>query len=267
MDKKKHRILRIIAFTACTSIIVPLLILPFWSFTSRWPWPELLPKGLTMRGAEEALFQSADILNVLFSSIILSMTVALLAAVIGGMTARALVFYDFKGKSFISFATILPIIIPGTAFAMGIHVVCIYLGLADSFLGVVLVHLIYALPYTINIMMDVTAMLGNGLEIQSQVLGISPLKSFYHVTLPLLMPGIISSVSMAYIISFSQYFITLMIGGGKVRTLSVVMVPFIQGGDRTIASSYALLFVLSTLVIFISLEMIIKKLTNQINGI
>jgi putative spermidine/putrescine transport system permease protein len=146
-------------------------------------------------------------------------------------------------------------------------VVFIYLGLADTFLGVILVHLIYALPYTVNIMTDVTAMTGNGLELQSQVLGVSPVKSFCHITLPLIMPGMVSSASMAYIISFSQYFTTLMIGGGRVKTLSIVMVPFIQGGDRTIAASYALLFVLSTLAVFILLELLIKKFTARLSGV
>ena len=267
VDKRKSRVLDVIAYTAVISIIVPLLVLPFWSFAGRWPWPGLLPTGFTLRGIEELCSTSSDLLHVLASSVLLSFTVAVLATVIGTMTARALVFYDFKGKALVSFGTVLPIIIPGTAFAMGIHVVFIYMGLADTFLGVVLVHLIYALPYTVNIMMDLTAMTGNGLELQSQVLGASPIRSLYHITLPLIMPGIISSVSMAYIISFSQYFITLMIGGGKVKTLSIVMVPFIQGGDRTIASSYALLFVLSTFLVFIALELAIKRFTARLRGI
>jgi putative spermidine/putrescine transport system permease protein len=74
------------------------------------------------------------------------------------------------------------------------------------------------------------------------------------------MPGIMSSFIMAYIISFSQYFLTLMIGGGKVKTLAVLMVPFIQSGDRTIASAYAVVFVLSTMLVFILTEWCINKL-------
>ncbi len=267
VDKRKSIILNIIAYSVAFSIIVALLVLTVWSFAGRWPWPGLLPKGFTLRGMEELFSKSSDILSVIASSVLLSLTVAFLATVIATMTARALVFYDFKGKELVSFATILPIIIPGTAFAMGVHVVFIYMGLADTFIGVVLVHLIYALPYTVNIMIDVTAITGNGLEIQSQVLGISPFRSFYHITLPLIMPGIISSVSMAYIISFSQYFITLMIGGGNVKTLSIVMVPFIQSGDRTIASSYALLFVLSTFIVFVLLEITIKRIAARLSGI
>lgn len=260
MAFKKIGILTLFLYTSILSIIIPLLILPVWSFSSRWVWPKLWPEGFSLRGVEELFGPISQVPGVLLRSIGLSLLVAVLAAIIGLMTARALVFYDFKGKETILFGVNLPIIVPGTAFAMGVHVVFIHLNLADTFLGVVLVHLIYALPYTVNIMVDLTESIGERLEIQAQVLGVSPLKAFFYVTLPLLMPGIMSSFSMAYIISFSQYFLTLMIGGGKVKTLAILMVPFIQSGDRTIASAYALVFVLSTLLVFILTEWSIKKL-------
>lgn len=246
-------------YTSVFSIVVPLFLLPVWSFSSRWTWPHLAPEGFSLRAVEELLGPHNHVLSVLLSSMGLSFIVAVLAAVIGMMTARALVFYDFKGKSLVSFGTILPIIVPGTAFAMGIHVVFIHLGLADTFLGVILVHLIYALPYTVNIMTDLTHAVGKTLETQAQVLGVPPGKAFFYVTLPLIMPGMMSAASMGYIISFSQYFLTLMIGGGKVKTLTIVMIPFIQGGDRTIASAYALLFILSTMIVFVLIELCMKK--------
>lgn len=260
MAFKKLTILKVFLYTSILSIIIPLLILPVWSLSSRWVWPKLWPEGLSLRGVEELFSSYSQVPAVLLGSIGLSFFVAVLAAIIGMMTARALVFYDFRGKEIILFGVNLPIIVPATAFAMGVHVVFIQMNLADTFLGVVLVHLIYALPYTVNIMLDLTKSVGKGLEIQAQVLGVSPFKAFFYVTLPLLMPGIMSSFSMAYIISFSQYFLTLMIGGGKVKTLAVLMVPFIQSGDRTIASAYAVVFVLSTMLVFILTEWCINKL-------
>ena len=265
MGGRKYRLLKLVIYLAVITIIAPVIIMPVWSFAGRWVWPSLFPEAFSMKGMEELFGRHSEVLQVLFSSISLSLIVAVLAAAIGAMTARALVFYDFKGKELVAFSTMLPIIVPGTAFAMGVHVVFIYLGLADTFVGVILVHLVFALPYTVNIMTDVTHMVGKKLEIQAQVLGASAGRSFLHVTLPLLMPGILSSISMAYIISFSQYFITLMIGGGRVRTLSVVMVPFIQGGDRTIAFAYASLFVFSTVAVFVVLELLIKRFTVRLD--
>ncbi|SCG82245.1 putative ABC transporter permease protein ORF1 [Proteiniborus sp. DW1] len=260
-DTNSNKLLKLFLYLVMFTILAPMIILILWVFASRWPWPRLLPDTYSLRAIKEVFAPHTKVLPTLFSSIILSLSVAVLSAIVGTMTARALVLYEFKGKNLIDFLGIAPNIVPGTIFAMGIHVVFIKISLADTVLGVIIVHLIYTLPYSINIMRDLTASIGEKMELQAYVLGASPLKAFMYITLPLLAPGIMASISMAYITSFSQYFITLLIGGGKVRTISLLMVPFIAKGDRHIGSAYALVFVISTLSVFIIIDKIIKKIT------
>ncbi len=81
-------------------------------------------------------------------------------------------------------------------------------------------------------------------------------QAFFRVTFPLLVPVILSSFSMAYIVSFSQYFLTLLIGGGQVKTFTIVMVPYLQGGDRNIACAYSVIFLGITLAVFALFEKI-----------
>lgn len=256
-----NKSLKFFLYIALFTILAPILIVVLWTFTNRWPWPELLPQTYSLRSIKEVLSPHANSFSTLFSSILLSLIVAVLSTIVGTMTARALVIYDFRGKRLIDFLSIAPILVPGTVFAMGIHIIFIKISLSDTFFGVIIVHLIYTLPYSINIMKDLTESIGEKIEIQAYVLGASPLKSFRFITLPLLIPGIMTSISMAYIISFSQYFITLLIGGGKVKTFSVLMVPFIAKGDRTLGSAYALIFIVSTLLIFIPINRIGKRLS------
>jgi len=255
MSKKISKM--ILCFTAFC-ILSPLVILPVWIFFARWQWPDLFPSAFSLRGLG-VIFADPYIGRVLFSSVILSSCVAVIATIIGTMTARALVLYDFKGKALVSFAGMLPIIVPAASFAMGVHVAFLKMGLGDTWSGLVLVHLIYSVPYTISIMTDLTAMTGDRLELQAQVLGVSPLRAFCHVSLPIMMPGILSSMSMAYVVSFSQYFLTLLIGGGRVRTLSLVMVPYIQSGDRTVASAYASLFIITLVMVFAVMEFFARR--------
>ena len=106
----------------------------------------------------------------------------------------------------------------------------------------------------------VTRAVGAGLEEQAAVLGAGPLRAFWLATLPGLMPGVLSSMSMAFILSYSQYFTTLIVGGGRVRTLALVLVPYIQSGDRPLASVYAVVFVGSALLIFFLLESAIHRM-------
>ena len=93
---------------------------------------------------------------------------------------------------------------------------------ADTIAGVILVHTVSALPYCATIMEGVTATCGAVHEEQAQVLGASPLRAFIYAALPQLKSGILASLSMAFIISYSQYFTTLIIGGGRIKTLSLI---------------------------------------------
>ncbi len=262
-DTSSNKSLKLFLYLVVFTIVGPLLILVLWTFASRWPWPGIFPTSFSLRALKEVFTPYAKVLPTLVSSILLSITVAALSAIVGTMTARALVFYDFFGKGLIKLLGMAPNLVPATVFAMGIHVVFIRMSLADTLLGVIIVHLIYTLPYSINIMRDLTSSIGEKMELQAYVLGASPLKSFIYISLPLLSPGIMASMNMAYITSFSQYFLTLLIGGGKIRTLSTLMVPFISKGDRTIGSAYALVFVFSTLTVFIIMDRLIKSLSFQ----
>ena len=198
-------------------------------------------------------------LMILHSSILLSATAALIAVVVGLMTARAIVFYQFPGQKLLLFASMLPLIVPTTVFGMGIHLLLIRVGLSDTAPGVILVHVICALPYTVSIMTDSTRAIGKKLEEQARVLGAGSLRAFWSVSMPALMPAIFSALAMAYITSFSQYFLTLLIGGGNVRTFTVIMVPYLQNGDRTLAAGYTTLFLLITVLVFLAFRKIVQR--------
>ena len=65
------------------------------------------------------------------------------------------------------------------------------------------------------------------------------------------------------IVSFSQYFLTLMIGGGSVRTFAVVMVPYLTSGERNFASVYSLIFLTIMTVVFGILEWMVGHFTKD----
>ena len=252
---RKSPFLRLFLGAAAFCILLPAALLVLWSAAARWSWPNLLPESWSGRTVAELLFGAQNIWPLLGSSVSLGGAAAVLSTLIGLLTARAAALYDFPGRGLVRFAGLLPLLIPGTVFAIGIHLVLLRAGLADTAAGVLLVHVMTALPYSISILTDVTAALGCGLEEQAAVLGAGPARGFFAVSLP----GILSSMSMAFILSYSQYFTTLIVGGGRVKTLALVLVPYIQGGDRSLASVYALAFTGSALVVFALFETLIRR--------
>ncbi len=262
---RKNRFWHILLALTLAGIFLPMLLILLWSFTARWPWPSLLPQTLTLRTIRQLLFDSSKLLKLLGSSFLLAAATALLSTLIGICTARATELYPIRRKALVRFGSLLPLLIPGTVFAIGIHIVLIRLGLSDTAAGVLLCHVVASVPYCISILTDLTAAVGDRLEQQAMVLGASPLRAFLTGSLPQLWPGILSSLSMAFILSYSQYFTTLLIGGGRVKTLALVLVPYIQSGDRTLASIYALVYVASALLIFFLIEYLLQRSMKEGN--
>lgn len=260
---KHSPLLRFVLLATAFCILLPAMLLLLWSVTARWAWPSLLPQSYTLRTLRELFFGSQRLPRLLLSSISLSGAVAALSTVIGLLTARAVALYRFPGRSLVRFGSFLPLLIPGSVFAIGIQLVLLRLHLADTVTGVILVHLVAAVPYSITILLDVTAAHGDALEQQAAVLGAPPLRAFCTASLPQLMPGVLSSFSMAFILSYSQYFTTLIVGGGRVKTLSLVLVPYIQSGDRALASVYSVAFVGSALLVFFLLELLIHLIQKR----
>lgn len=239
-------------------LVFPLVVLIIWSFAKSWPWPHLFPKDFGLRGWQYFLSPTSKSLRILSFSVYLSLVVTLITLILSIPAAKALGVYNFKGKRFFEMIILAPIIVPPVAVAMGIHVSFIRIGLANTFLGVVLIHLVPCIPYAVRILTNVYEAVGESMELQARVLGASPLQTFFHVTLPIITPGLLSAGTLVFIVSFSQYFLTFLIGGGRIITFSMMMFPFIQSGDRMMASVYSIVFILTTLVILLIVEKLVK---------
>lgn len=236
-------------------ILLPICILILWSFAARWPWPDLFIESWTLRGFNEIWGRNQNFTGLLFSSVLLSLLVASLSVIIGLLTSRAYLHLESKVAKRIVYAIIsTPFLVPALVFSMGIHQSMIRSGLANSFVGVMIAHLIYSLPYASYLILEAHQTFAFKYEEQALLLGASPSQAFFKVSFPLLLPVFSSSFALAYVVSFSQYFITLLLGGGQVHTFAIVMFPYLQNNDRTIASNYALLFLLTTLIIFFIFE-------------
>ncbi|WP_343766721.1 ABC transporter permease [Clostridium malenominatum] len=265
MKKFNRLIFNLITYIFVFLLSFPLVNLIIWMFAKRWEWPYLFPNEFSLRGLKYFI-GSSDSVQLLLYSIWLSLVVTIVTVIISIPASKALGVYNFKGKKIFEFFIISPLLVPTVSVAMGIHIVFIKLGIANTFLGVVLVHLIPCIPYGVRILTDVFAIVGESMEIQARVLGASSIKAFFYVTLPMIMPGILSAASMVFIVSFSQYFLTFLIGGGRVITFAMAMFPFIESGDRMMASLYSIVFILTSLLFLVLIERLVKsyyKLENN----
>ena len=236
-------------------VLGPVAIIVVWAFTASWPWPSLLPETLSARGVEELFGPAQRLTDVLGTSVGIALATAVLTTTVAALAGRALSRYRFAGREVFRFAVLTPFLIPATVFAMGVQVAFIRAGLAGTVAGVVVSHVIVALPYASLIMVDAMEAAGSRLEEQARLCGAGSARTWATVILPV--------ASMSYILSFSQYFITLLVGAGRVKTLALVMFPYLAGGDRTIASAYGVVFLAATLIVFLLFEVLLRKQASR----
>ncbi|MFM7442717.1 MAG: ABC transporter permease [Tabrizicola sp.] len=86
-------------------------------------------------------------------------------------------------------------------------------------------------------------------EAQARTLGASPWQTFRNVTLPAILPGLMTAALFAFLVSWSQYLLTLAIGGGRVQTLPLLLFSFSSAGRNDLTGAIALIYVLPGLLV------------------
>lgn len=229
--------------TMVIGMLLPFAPLVVWSFAFRWSFPDLLPERWSLRAWRYLATPESQVLPALRSSLLLAGAVTLLATIIGAPAGRALGMYRFRGRALIEMLILAPLIVPAFAVSLGIQIVFIRYGLADTFLGVVLVHLVPATPYMALIMAGVFANFDRQYEDMARTLGARPAQVWRWVTLPAVLPGLVVGALFVFLISWSQYALTLIIGGGRVVTLPMLLFAFARSGDNAVTAALSLVFI------------------------
>jgi len=232
-------------------LVLPFLPLAIWSIAQGWRFPDLIPQAWSGKAWAYALSDSAGVLDSFALTSFIALATTALAALIGVPAGRALGLYRFRGKGLVTLLILAPAILPGLAVVFGLHGIFLRAGLTGTVTGVILAHLIPVLPYMTLVMAAVFARFDPAFEDQARSLGATPLQTFRHVTLPAILPGLLTGALFAFLVSWSQYLLTLAIGGGRVQTLPLVLYGFAASGRNDVTGAIALLYILPGVVILI----------------
>ena len=234
-----------------TWLVLPLIPLAIWSFARSWFFPDLLPSAWSMQAWDYALSDTSQVMDSLWITIVISLGATALSVLVGVPAGRALGLYRFRGKQLVELLILAPTIVPGIAVVLGIHVIFITMGLTNTVTGVILVHLIPTLPYMVLVMSGIFSNYDPDIEDQARSLGASPLATFRYITLPAIMPGVIVGALFAFLVSWSQYILTLLIGGGRVVTLPLLLFNFATSGRNDVTGAISMIYIVPGIVILV----------------
>ncbi|MDR0137025.1 ABC transporter permease subunit [Metabacillus idriensis] len=249
-----------IIFMTLGLFLLPVVFVLFKSAAVSWKWGNVLPDGFSMR-SYMTLFQEPKLFEAVIQSAEIALWVIGLNLLIGTPAAKVLAHQSFRGKAAIETLLLTPIIVPALTIALGLHIVFIRAGLAGSMAGVVLIHMLPTLPYTIKVMRSGFERIGVKWEEQAKTLGAGNLSIFYLIFLPQLLPSIRSVIFLACTISLSQYLLTALIGGGLVVTLASLFFPYFSSADDAVIASFSVLFALIPILIWLLFEGFIRLVT------
>lgn len=232
-------------------LLLPLIPLLIWSFAFRWPFPLLLPESWSWRAWQIAFSARSGMLEAFWNSLFIAVAVTTISVLVSIPAGRAMGLYRFRGKRLIEFLLLAPTIVPPLAVVLGIHVLFIRYGLADTRLGVMLVHLSPIMPYVVLVMAGVFANYNPEYEEQARSLGAGPLRTFWYVTLPAIFPGMMVAGLFAFLISWSQYITTLLIGGGFIKTLPILLFAVAGANDTALTAAISIVFVIPAILLLL----------------
>jgi putative spermidine/putrescine transport system permease protein len=223
-------------------LIAPMLIFVLHAFSQRWFYPQVLPAEWTLKPFLQRATNPKTV-AALWESTQIALLVTGVSLLIAYPAARTLGLRDIRGKGIITLLLFLPTVVPPVATGIGLNILFLKIGLAGTIPGVALVHLIPVLPYTVFALTGVFARYDPTYEDQALVLGAGHLRIFFTITFPMVLPGVVVAALFAFLISWSEYLLTLLIGSGQVITLPMLLFSLASGGNPTSISALALLFV------------------------
>ena len=148
----------------------------------------------------------------------------------------------------------LPLLVPQTAFLFGLQILFILGRLDGTLAALVLAHLVFVLPYVFLSLSDPWRAMDRRYDAAAAGLGLSPRAALFKVRLPMLSRAILAAAALGFAVSASQYLATVLIGGGRLATITTEAVALASGGNRRLIGVYALVqMVLPALVFAIAI--------------
>jgi putative spermidine/putrescine transport system permease protein len=167
-------------------------------------------------------------MNALWLSLRVAVIVVALSTVIGAMCALAIARGNLPGARLLTTLFLSPLMLPAILTGLSLFQVFMLAGVGRPVWGLVIGHTLVAVPYVLRTTLAVLQNFDRRVEEAAAMLGASPARVFFEVTLPLIRPGVIAGGIFGFIVSFDQLPISLFLVVPNGETLPVVLLNYIR---------------------------------------
>ena len=262
MTKKKRRAGRAgnaYAFLVYAFIYIPILVMMVFSFNDQrqnYYW-----KSFTWKWYEK-LFTHSSIVEYFWNSIFVAVTATVLSVIIGTIGAMGLIRYNYKLRQMTSNALYIPIVVPEIVLGLSLLMLYETVHMPLGFAAIILAHITFCIPFVIIIMRGRMAGMDKSVEEASMDLGANRITTFRRVTLPMLVPGILSSVFMSFTLSLDDVIISNFVSGPYSTTLPVKILSMVKNGLSPEINALTTIMVL-VMLLGILLNLLVQSLLKK----
>jgi len=212
--------------------------LAVWSLAGLWSFPDAWPDTLTLKTWTRA---APDLAEAGGMTLTLAMLATLVAVTLTLACLEAEARHGLRPTSRALWLLYLPLIVPQVAFLPGLQFLALVTAIEGTPLAVAAAHLVFVLPYVFLSLAPPYRAWDTRIATAAAALGAGPERIFWQLRLPMLLRPVLTAAAVGIAVSVGQYLPTLLIGGGRVVTLTTEAVALSSGGNRRIIGTYAIL--------------------------
>jgi putative spermidine/putrescine transport system permease protein len=236
-------------------IVAPLLIVCVVAFTPLG-YISLPTDSISLRWFA-AILDNPRFISAFWISMALGIVSSLAAILLAVPAALAVARFRFRGRDAISAFLLSPLMIPHIVLGVSFLRFFSSIGINGTFAGLALGHVIVILPFALRLTLAAATGMDPAVERAAVSLGASRLTVFRRVTLPLILPGIVSGWLLAFITSFDELTMSVFIASPSTTTLPVRMFLQIQDTIDPMVAAVSALLIAGTVVVMLVLDRLV----------
>jgi ABC-type spermidine/putrescine transport system permease subunit II len=247
-EKKPALWLQIYTAVVYFYIYIPILILIIFSFNTqklniRW-------EGFTLAWYSK-LFNDSQVLLATRNTLLIAFISTLIATIIGTMAALALQRYRFPGYNYSETVLYIPVVIPEVVMGISLLVFFSMINLTLGLVTITISHIAFNIPFVTLVVRARLHGFDKSIEEAAMDLGANEFVTFWRVTLPTIMPGILSGAMLAFTLSLDDYVITYFTAGPGSTTLPLRIFSMVRFAVTPEVNALSTIWVMTVFILLI----------------
>jgi len=175
-------------------------------------------------------FRNHDLWEALVYSLIIAVVATVISVVIGVLGGIGLKKFQFRGKKFINLMLYVPIVVPEIVLAVSMLIIFMTIGIKLGMGTIVIGHCTFCIPYAVVTIKGRISGDNDTLQEASMDLGANRVQTFWRITIPSIMPGIMSAAFLSFTLSIDDVIMSNMLASARQSTLPVLILSVNRTG-------------------------------------